>query len=94
VTWLNSYSETDCAAQLCDALVYGGYSDWFLPSKDELNQMYVNLKAQGVGGYAGYYHWSSSEIYAKGAWLQSFHNGGQWAYVKDTTARVRAIRAF
>jgi hypothetical protein len=32
VTWLNSHSETGKAAQLCDALVYGGYSDWFLPS--------------------------------------------------------------
>jgi hypothetical protein len=81
VTWLNSHSETGKAAQLCYALNYGGYNDWFLPSKDELNRMYVNLKVYDVGGFVDYYYWSSS---TKGpytnAWAQHFGNGFQGYY--------------
>jgi hypothetical protein len=96
VTWLNSHSETGKAAQLCDALVYGGYSDWFLPSKDELNLMYVNLKVYGVGGFVDHYYWSSS---TKGpytnAWAQHFGNGFQGYYGQGgNNLYVRAVRAF
>ena len=94
VTWLNSHSETNRAAQLCDALVYGGYSDWFLPSKDELNLMYIYLKIFGVGGFAGTRYWSSSEYKADGAWFQIFSYGSQSFKDKYYTLRVRAVRAF
>ena len=104
VTWLNSHSETDCAAQLCDVLVYGGYSDWFLPSQDELNLMYTNLKVYGVGGFTNSFtcfYWSSSETNAADcAWVQSFciygeSTDGIQAYAdKNTEYRVRAVRAF
>jgi len=94
VAWLNSFSETDCAAQLCDALVYVGYSDWFLPSKDELNLMYTNLKIFGVGGFSGSYYWSSSEGNAYFAWLQYFTTADQYSYPKALYTYVRAVRAF
>jgi len=103
VTWLNIHSETDCAAQLCDALGYGGYSDWFLPSKDELNLMYTNLKVYGVGGFVDTYYWnssesdcwSSSELNALCAWSQTFYNGHQPCnHDKINANRVRAVRAF
>ena len=94
VTWLNSHYETGCAAQLCDALVCGGYSDWFLPSKDELNQMYTNLKVFGVGDFLLTTYWSSSEKYAYIAWAQRFGNGDQISSSKSLTYRVRAVRAF
>jgi len=95
VTWLNSHSETDCAAQLCDALVYGGYSDWFLPSREELKLMYVNLHSEGVGGFASDGYWSSSEDNFNIAWGQLFVAGYQnTTYGKTNPVRVRAVRAF
>jgi len=86
------------AADICANLSLGGYSDWFLPSKDELNLMYTNLKLFGVGGFAvtatGFVYWSSSGGRASNAWFQNFNNGAQNANSKDWTARVRAVRAF
>jgi len=98
VTWLNSHSETDCAAQLCDALVYGGYSDWFLPSKGELNRMYNNLFLFGVGGFSSHNYWTSCEYDACEAWVQDFSWGGVYFNDKYNTnfsyPLVRAVRAF
>jgi len=93
VSWLNSHGETDRAAQLCDALVYGGYSDWFLPSRHELNLMYENLKVYGVGGFTLCY-WSSSESLAYSALFQCFLHGYAYYYCKDFSVQVRAVRAF
>jgi hypothetical protein len=94
VKWLKSHGETNSAAQLCDVLVYGGYSDWFLPSKYELNLMYKNLKVNGVGDFADEYYWSSSESSANYAWYQNFLKGIQFDYRKNLKRRVRAVRAF
>ena len=86
---------TASAAQLCNDLTEGGYNDWFLPSKDELNLMYENLYLFAVGGFAvnGYY-WSSSESYVSSAWVQFFYDGGQGNHGKEKSRRVRAVRAF
>ncbi len=87
--------ETDRAAQVCDTLTEGGYSDWFLPSKDELNLMYLNLKANGFGGFIASYYWSSSEYNADGTWSQRFSDGYQSYYQnKNYNYHVRAIRAY
>jgi len=94
VTWLNSHSETDRAAQICDALTEGGYSDWFLPSKDELNLMYTNLKVFDIGGFPEDAYWSSSEDDSLSAWFQRFQSGEQDDGHKGATGRVRAVRAF
>ena len=87
------------AARLCDTYSYGGYSDWFLPSKDELNLMYVNLNNAGLGGFAnsgGDRYWSSSENsdYVDNAWYQYFSNGSQDYNYRSYTCRVRPVRAF
>jgi hypothetical protein len=63
------------AAKLCDDLVLNGYSDWFLPSKDELNIIYKNI---GGGHYNNDVYWSSSENNYKYAWMQDFESGDQY----------------
>ncbi len=82
----------DYAAKLAADLDHGGYDDWFLPSKDELNQMY--LQRVVIGGFASAGYWSSSELNANGAWLQYFGGGSQNDDRKNFDPRVRAVRAF
>jgi|TARA_B110000027_G_scaffold124411_1_gene140985 hypothetical protein len=68
------------------------YDDWFLPSKDELNKLYLNKDA--VGGFANNYYWSSTVFDYYIAWKQNFLNGFQNDYGKDGALRVRSVRAF
>jgi hypothetical protein len=89
---VNGCSEAGSAARICNDLVLGGYDDWFLPSKDELNLMYAQKTA--IGGFASNYYWSSSEYTANGAWFQFFRYGDQVFFNKDDTDYVRAVRAF
>ena len=81
-------------ADICANLSIGAFDDWFLPSQDELNLMYENLKVSGLGGFADSGYWSSSEGYAGIAWGQDFYYGFQHYYYKFYTLRVRAVRAF
>jgi uncharacterized repeat protein (TIGR02543 family) len=71
------------------------YGDWYLPSKDELNLMYVNLMIQGRGGFSDcYYYWSSSEYDASDAWVEVFPSGYQYNFSRNNAHRVRPVRAF
>jgi hypothetical protein len=70
----------------------GGKSDWFLPSKDELNQLFSQSAI--VGGFLAYFYWSSSEFGANLAFLQLFTNGGQFIFNKDYSLCIRPVRAF
>ena len=80
------------AAGLARAYAGGGYSDWFLPSKDELNKLHLNRAA--IGGFANAFYWSSSEYNAGQAWPQIIGNGLQYFTPKGWAYRVRAVRAF
>ena len=83
------------AADICANLTLGGYSDWFLPSKDELNEMYLNSSLGNFGFSYGQYYHSSSEYDDYNAWNQLFSNGQQLGSGKDNSpCKVRAIRAF
>jgi len=91
---------TNYAAGLARAYTGGGYTDWYLPSKDELNKLYLNRVA--IGGFisnSNGLYWSSSEIQSypyHSAWLQDFSNGGPLSIFKsfDFDVNVRAIRSF
>ena len=83
---------TPSAIQTCYELNEGGYQDWYLPAKDELNCLYQNQVA--IGGFAIDFYWSSTEFNASSAWLQSFGNGFQGVDNKVSDLRVRCVRAF
>jgi hypothetical protein len=83
------------AADICYTLSLGGYNDWFLPSKDELNEMYLALHLLLLGGFdASASYWSSSEASDNYAWRVQFANGNWNDTQKGTPYNVRAIRAF
>ena len=83
---------TSYAAGLARAYTVGGYSDWYLPSKNELNKLWVNWEAVGLTGSS--YYWSSSETSDMNAWLLSFPDSSLSSRPKHDGVRVRAVRAF
>jgi hypothetical protein len=82
------------AASLCANLSLNGYDDWYLPSKDELNKLYINRIA--IGNFdTSWFYWSSSEntSYSQ-ARKQSFVDGSQSISHKTSDGFVRPIRSF
>lgn len=80
------------AAKICRDYRGGGYSDWYLPSKNELLQLYVNKAA--IGNLINYYYWTSSAYSTNLAWLVDM-SGGEMNYnYQDVNSPVRAVRAF
>jgi hypothetical protein len=81
------------AAGLARAYTGGGYTDWYLPSKDELEKLQSNKGT--IGDFYNFYYWSSSEVDESKAWFQFFWNGRQYQNVKgELRPLVRAIRSF
>jgi hypothetical protein len=92
-------STANKAATICRAYTGGGYSSstdgWFLPSKDELNQLYIRRAI--VGGFStatNALYWSSSEFFASGSWAHNFDTGAQSVGAKTNNSYIRPIRAF
>ena len=73
-----------------------GYDAWFLPSKDELNLMYNNLRKKMLGGFADAGYWSSSENSSSSysAWSHGFLSGNPHDDDRESYGIVRPIRAF
>jgi hypothetical protein len=126
----NMTGSTTPAGKFCNDLVTGGFSDWYMPAKNELEVCYYNLKpgtsnnstssgtnANAVPARASNYtegtpaqtsaaafqsggaeafsenpYWTSTQQSSYFAWKQQFNGGTQYADIKYTTARVRAIR--
>jgi len=92
------------AAYLCANYRGGNYTDWYLPSKGELDLLY--FEKQVVGGFTFAddefpSYWSSTEFVSpnvreNSAWNESFddNDGFQGATYASSLLHVRAIRAF
>jgi hypothetical protein len=85
------------AAALAQSYRGGGLSDWYLPSKDELHQIFLNRNLVADNLFSP--HWSSSETEGAGneslAWHQSFSNGTPDIFAKISNQYlVFPIRAF
>jgi hypothetical protein len=92
-------SETPIAASEALAYESGGYSDWYLPSIDELVEMYNTIGNGGsegnIGVFQNVWYWSSSEYSNNKAWDVNFNNGNSSTNGKtSSTLRIRVIRAF
>ena len=70
------------------------FKDWRLPTKRELNLMYLIYNNGNGASLNAYYYWSSTEFGNSGAWEQSFYDGGQEGSSKLNADGVRAVRAF
>jgi hypothetical protein len=97
-TKLLACGETNFAAKYVDALTDGGYSDWYIPSKDELNKLYENKNLVGNFINGPNWYWSSSEWSPVGpdvnAWYQFMDDGSVSFEDKNGQKGVRAIRSF
>lgn len=81
------------AKRMCAEYRGGGYDDWYLPTKEELNWIYVNLRrTKKITGDTWY--WSSSSCSTNYAWKQDFDDGYQDNGYDKTTGSVRAVRSF
>lgn len=92
---------TSYAAGIARAYKGGGYTDWYLPSKDELNLLFLQRKLVGNFPNISGSYWSSTEYFRSNlvgsyqiAWYQNFINGKQIYLNKKTKWSVRAIRSF
>jgi len=103
-------SKFDGAARVAENATCNNYTDWFLPSKDELNEAFrqlshsrKGLQLTPVGGFDRGYYWTSSDYNGSTAWTQYFADGQQFDRVQTLSKnkqspfrplRVRPMRAF
>jgi archaellum component FlaG (FlaF/FlaG flagellin family) len=89
ITVLNQAGETGRAAQFCTGLNFNGFTDWFLPSVDELDQMILRRTILNMSGY----YWSSTQSGSSVGYAQ-VRGGGDTTSSKTNSRNVRPIRSF
>jgi len=100
----NSYMEVsqslgfhswDAAVKAAQNYLGGGFSDWRLPTKEELNLIYLNLRRKNLGALGDDIYWSSTQNDSGSAWYQSLGNGIQRSgNIRSFSLCVRAVRVF
>jgi len=90
-----NYTDTD-AAQYCENMTYppGGYTDWYLPSKDELRLVLYAMKVAGKGNFDPVYYWSSTQSANSYAWGKAFYNTDEAGVIKTNTHKLRCVRKY
>ena len=86
--------EDAIAANVCNNLKLNEYTDWFLPSIEELKLMYYNFKAKALGNFSSTAYWSSSETDFNNAWIMDFGLGVDTENNVIKYHAVRAVRYF
>jgi hypothetical protein len=104
-TYTPTYDGAEFAAAVCNeySVTINGvtYGDWYLPSKHELNLLFLQRAIVGNFPNVSGSYWSSTEYFRSDlvgshqlAWYQNFINGLQTYLHKKNQLSVRAIRAF
>jgi hypothetical protein len=94
-SFVKGCSESDVAARLCHDLKLNGKDDWFLPSIDELQKLYLNRSVvPGTTTYPYSSYWSSTQYNNVHAWAADFKTGQLDYTYKIERHDIRPIRAF
>jgi len=93
-TILANCADRPIAASVAAAVTDGGYTDWYLPSLEELRRLFQNRALIGGFNTTGVLYWSSSEQNNTLSFAVSFNNGTTFGRTKTESNRVRAIRSF
>jgi hypothetical protein len=92
---MSKCKDQNSAASICDNLVSGGKTDWYLPNIQELSLLYNNMHLQNLGNFNQVYYWSSENYYQiNNATLFGMNGGDQQNYDTQFTGSVRAIRRY
>jgi hypothetical protein len=99
---MEGYSSSTSAAYICGNLVLNAFSDWFLPSRDEMIEIYTNkvmvnatsTANSGVILSEDVLYWSSSQATYDKAYDFYFNNGNTEPTLKLNVFSVRAVRVF
>lgn len=87
-------SEAESIIEVVNSYSENGYSDWFIPSRAELDLMWINLHEQGLGDFQPEFYWSSTEQDGDSGWGMYFGTGNQRSLPKWLKERVRPVRTF
>lgn len=84
------------AFKVCKDLSHGGFSDWYLPAREELNVLWRNrfaINANAVGSFSTFGYSSSSEFNANQVWSLGFNDGALYRDGKTVQYDTRCVRS-
>ena len=83
------------AVTYSESLLYGGFEDWRLPTKEELESLVNKSRKNPSSDFPGMpseWFWTSHSDDASGAWHVNFCYGNAGNYGKGFTGNVRCVR--